>query len=462
MLNLTSPHDCGPPFDLICANEIAGRIDTFAIDLLAGLIPQVSSRARARGPGLHHRARARMIGPNPNQIFVIEMSDIPPPPPGAPPPPGPWGNEAEPEEVEAEAPDGNEEHRFPCEKCGSDMRFAPQEGKLICDHCGHEVVIEIAADAPAIRELDYYDALNATLPDAEMEEIRVTSCPNCGAQVEFSPDIHATECPFCATPVVVDTGTHRYIKPKGVLPFQLDEAAAHAGMNEWLGKLWFAPNGLQEYSRKGRKLNGIYVPYWTYDADTRSAYTGQRGTVYYVTVRGPDGKSKRVPKIRWANVRGRVARWFDDVLVLGSRSLPKKYTDGLAPWNLTALEPYTPHFLAGFLAEGYTVTLEDGFDEARDIMDAQIRRDIRFDIGGDQQRISSVDTEMSDITFKHVLLPVWMAAYKYRDKSYRFVVNGQTGRVQGERPYSAIKITLAVIAGLIVAAGVGYFIAMNQ
>ena len=85
-----------------------------------------------------------------------------------------------------------------------------------------------------------------------------------------------------------------------------------------------------------------------------------------------------------------------------------------------------------------------------------MKRDIKFDIGGDRQRISSVDTDVSAVTFKHVLLPVWLAAYKYRGQSYRFVVNGQSGRVQGERPYSAWKIAGAVVLGLIVAAGVAY------
>jgi hypothetical protein len=157
-----------------------------------------------------------------------------------------------------------------------------------------------------------------------------------------------------------------------------------------------------------------------------------------------------------------VARFFDDVLVLGSRSLPKTFTDALAPWDLAALEPYAPEYLAGFRAEGYAVSLEEGFVEARQIMDATIRRDIRFDIGGDRQRIHSVDTDIRDVTFKHILLPVWLAAYKYRGQTYRFVVNGRTGKVQGERPYSAIKIALAVLAGAIVAAAAGYLYAMNQ
>ncbi len=387
------------------------------------------------------------------------MSDIPPPPPGSAPTSPPE------EDHEVPAPAGDEEHRFPCTQCGADFRFDPIAGKLICDHCGNVEDFEGGEDVPAIRELDFEAAIAAQLPDTEMEETRVSSCPNCGAQVEFSSDVHATECPFCATPVVTDTGTHRHIKPKGVLPFQLDERAAHKAMTDWLGKLWFAPNGLKEYARKGRKMNGIYVPFWTYDAQTRSAYQGQRGTVYYVTrtvTRNGKPTTVREQRIRWTNVRGRVQRFFDDVLVLASRSLPKTYTDNLAPWNLNALEPYTPHFLAGFRAEGYTIDLPEGFDEAREIMDAQIRRDIRFDIGGDRQRITHVDTDVSDITFKHILLPVWMAAYKYKGKSYRFVVNGQTGRVQGERPWSAIKIAIAVILGVIVAAGIGYLYAMNK
>ena len=107
------------------------------------------------------------------------------------------------------------------------------------------------------------------------------------------------------------------------------------------------------------------------------------------------------------------------------------------------------------------MALDEGLTEARARMEAMIRRDVKFDIGGDRQRIHAMDVDLSAMTFKHVLLPVWLAAYKYRGKSYRFVVNGRTGRVQGERPYSAIKIAFAVLTGLIIAAIVGYLYAMN-
>ena len=357
------------------------------------------------------------------------------------------------------------EHRFPCDQCGSDLRFDPGAGKLICDHCGNTEALQGGYKAPEIKELDFKAALNADLPEAEIEETRVLSCPNCGAQVEFDGATHAAECPFCATPVVTDTGTHRHIKPRGLLPFGLDEASARKAMTDWLGSLWFAPNGLQEYARKGRKMQGIYVPYWTYDADTKSSYRGEQGTVYYETrtvMRDGKRETQQVQKVRWRPASGRVARFFDDVLVLASKSLPKRYTENLEPWDLAAMEPYRPEYLAGFRAEGYTVELEEGYVEARAQMDRVIERDVKFDIGGDRQRIHGIDTAIKDVTFKHILLPVWLAAYKYQGETYRFVVNGRTGRVQGERPWSKIKIAIAVVLALIVAAGIGYVIAQNQ
>jgi len=361
-----------------------------------------------------------------------------------------------------------EEHRFPCDTCGADMRFDPGARAMVCPYCGNTQPVD-GSDfvAQPLGEQDYRAAVEASLPDHEIEELRVSSCPNCGALVEFRPDIHATECPFCATPVVTDTGTRRRIKPRGVVPFVLSEDAGRDAMTKWLGGLWFAPNGLQDYARKGRKLDGIYVPYWTFDADTKSRYRGERGTVYYeAKMVHHNGKfqSQRAAKTRWRNVSGRVVRWFDDVLVLASASLPERFTDALLPWDLTALQPYLPQYLAGFRAEAYTVEIIDGYQQARAAIDRQIQRDVRGDIGGDTQRIHEVQTRVSKVTFKHVLLPVWLAAYKYRGKSYRFVINGQSGRVEGERPWSAVKILLAVLAVLavaLIAGAVGYLSAQG-
>ncbi|HAW46629.1 MAG TPA: primosomal protein N' (replication factor Y) - superfamily II helicase [Roseovarius sp.] len=357
-------------------------------------------------------------------------------------------------------------HRFPCASCGADYRYDPGGDRLICDHCGDVAGIETGGPwQGGIRELDFAAALRDQLPAQEMEETRVTTCTSCGAQVELGFDTHATECPFCASPVVTGTGTHRHIKPRALLPFSLGEEQARKAMTDWLGRLWFAPNGLQDYARKGRKMQGIYVPYWTFDADTKSQYRGERGTVYYETrtvTRNGKRQQIQVAKVRWRAVSGRVARFFDDVLVLASTALPKRYTDALEPWDLSALVPYAPEYLAGFRAEGYSVDLEQGFAQARDKMDAIIARDVRFDIGGDRQRIHDIDTEVRDTTFKHILLPVWLAAYRFRGRTYRFVVNARTGRVQGERPWSAWKIAVALVIGAAVAGGIGYLVALEQ
>jgi DNA-directed RNA polymerase subunit RPC12/RpoP len=354
-----------------------------------------------------------------------------------------------------------EPHRFPCPSCGANLRYAPDLDRLKCAHCGHEEAVP--ENRGPIPELDLRAVERGALPRAETEELRIAQCPNCGAEVEFDADLHARECPFCASPIVTDTGVRRLIKPQAQLPFLLSEVQAREAMNRWLGRLWFAPGDLKKYARAERAMQGIYVPYWTYDAETRSSYAGHRGTVYYesrpVTVIASGRRRtqmQQVARIRWQRKQGEVARRFDDVLVLGSTSLPKNFTDALAPWDLSALSAYEPRFLAGFRAEGYTVPVEKAYGEARAVMNAVIEQDVRADIGGDQQRIDRTDTDVGALTFKHVLLPVWLAAYRYRGRSFRFVVNGRTGSVEGERPWSSGKIAALIALALIVALAIAF------
>ncbi|GAB1364247.1 hypothetical protein MASR1M32_34830 [Rhodobacter sp.] len=359
------------------------------------------------------------------------------------------------------------EYRYPCDQCGAQLRFAPGQTRLTCDHCGHVQEIPATSDrrrARALMEHDLQAGLRDDLPATATAEVRTVHCTSCGALIELTGAAHATECPFCASPVVLDTGSQRLIKPQALVPFQLTEGQARKSLTDWMGSLWFAPNTLLEYARKGRAMNGVYVPFWTFDAATQSRYTGQRGEYYYetrtVTV-NVNGKSERrqeqVRKTRWYSASGRVARDFDDVLVMASTSLPQRLGNDLTPWDLGMLTPYSPDFLAGFQAEGYTVALADADQTAKAKMAQVIEQDVRHDIGGDEQRVNSVDTDWSAETFKHILLPVWMAAYKYNGKSYRFLVNGQTGEVQGERPWSVWKITFAVLVALALA-GVAYYL----
>lgn len=374
------------------------------------------------------------------------------------------------------------QYRYPCENCGASLEFSPGQQSLLCPYCGHAQQIGDAAQpstvpkagssaAPALQcDAKHKYAGLAELPLAQglkldqdsdlAQAVRTMSCPNCGAKIEIAGKSHASTCPFCATPIVMDSATTRMIRPQGVLPFVLSQDQAQAALEQWLHGLWFAPSGLTAYARRGRKMDGVYSPFWTFDASTHSSYTGARGDYYYETVwvtREVNGRrqqvAEQVRKTRWHNVQGQVGRSFDDVLVLAATSLPRPITDALTPWDLSHLTAYRPEYLAGFLAESYTVALSDGHDIARQEMAAVIAMDVRRDIGGDEQRISSIQTRHDNETFKHILLPIWTAAYRYNGKSYRFVVNGQSGRVQGERPWSVWKIALAVLLALIVLGG---------
>jgi DNA-directed RNA polymerase subunit RPC12/RpoP len=337
---------------------------------------------------------------------------------------------------------------FPCGSCGAKLRFKPGTETITCDHCGHQN--PIPKSEVQVEENDLLSALNSVAEEQPTEEKRTVKCSACAAEFTFDANVHSSECPFCASPIVTETKSVRTIQPVGVLPFVLDHKQGHEALTKWLGKLWFAPNDVVKYARTEGKLTGMYVPYWTYDSQTYTDYTGYRGDAYYVTVTDRDGKTSQRREIRWTPVSGHLERFFDDVLVVASQSLPKKYADRLQSWRLEDVQPYSVNYLAGFRSEVYQVGLEQGFNEARQRMEAMIYSDVRADIGGDEQRVSSVDTDFRDLTFKHILLPIWLAAYKYRGKSYQFLVNGQTGEVQGERPYSWIKITLAVLAGLVV------------
>jgi DNA-directed RNA polymerase subunit RPC12/RpoP len=352
---------------------------------------------------------------------------------------------------------------FACTNCGAELKFSPGTIHLKCDYCGTEN--EIPQIGSVIEELDFEEFLDGKALTADQMPVHIVKCENCGASSTIDPKLKSAFCPYCATPLLISSAhDEMLLQPKSLLPFKIDIKTAADGFRKWVNKLWFAPNDLKRSALTADSFKGIYLPYWTYDSDTRSDYTGQRGTYYYVTetyTTSVNGKSvtktRQVRKTRWTTVSGRVKRFFDDVLVPASRSLPQKYVYALEPWDLENLTPFDEKYLSGFLTEKYQTDLKQGFAEAKEIMDGIIRKDIRADIGGDEQRIFQVNTKHEDITFKHILLPCYVSAYRYKNNLFRFMVNARTGEVQGERPYSWIKITAAAIAGLAVIGTIIYF-----
>ena len=354
--------------------------------------------------------------------------------------------------------DNQQVQMFKCQSCGAKMQFVPGSVVQQCPYCQHQNPIPQSEED--IRELDFRAYL-ARQGQEDLAESLTIKCGHCAA--EFSTEINVTsqECPFCGSEIVATAASTKHIKPKSLLPFHITQDKSRQLFGQWLSGLWFAPNDLKKNAANDARLTGVYVPYWTYDTDTTTFYRGQRGEHYWETqhyTTRENGKTvhktRQVRKTRWYPASGTVWNAFDDVLVLASHSLPRKYTEKLEPWDLQNLVPHADEYLSGFRTESYQVNLEQGFDVATQLMEPHIRQRVRRDIGGDEQRISSIRTQYNNITFKHLLLPVWISAYRYNNEVYRFLINGRTGEVQGQRPWSIAKILLAVVAGLLVIGGI--------
>jgi len=357
--------------------------------------------------------------------------------------------------MENEQKSGFADGEIICKQCGAKLTFKPGTNSLNCEFCG--AINEIETKQGNIEEIDYLEFISNKANSSTTIEVLTIKCDTCGAQTTFAENVVAQTCDFCDSPMVAKRGeTSKIIEPESLLTFKITDKVGLDLFKKWLKKIWFAPNDLKKYAYQKGKLKGVYLPYWTYDARTTTDYTGQRGDNYQAQEEYTNDKGERstrtVTKIRWSYRSGRVSNTFDDVLVVASKSLPEKYLYRLEPWDLQSLTPYDPKYLAGFTAESYGIEVTTGFEKAKDIMQDEIDNSIRKDIAGDHQQIDSKNTDYQNITFKHILLPIWLSAYRYNNKVYRFMVNGRTGEIQGERPYSWIKITLASLAAIAVIA----------
>lgn len=339
--------------------------------------------------------------------------------------------------------------QFDCPGCSAQLQYDPTSQAQTCPYCGHVAQMEIGAEAQAeaVAELDFHEYLSKAAEAEDTVEQVTVSCMACSAQTTLEPNVTSTECPFCGTQIVAQGESKRVIKPKALLGFSIPKEQAAKLWQEWIAGLWFAPGKLKTDAKKAEGLNGMYMPYWTYDADTHSWYTGQKGRQKWKKRGG-----EKVMDIKWKYVEGQVDKSFDDVLVLGSGSVPEKHATRLRPWDLENLVPYDDSYLSGFRAEAYQTDLEAGFGQAKDQMDAKIRKKVKQRIGGDVQTITSLQSTYENITFKHILLPLWISAYRFNDKVFQYLVNGRTGKVRGDRPYSWVKIGLTVLAALVIIA----------
>ncbi len=343
---------------------------------------------------------------------------------------------------------------FPCPGCGSATRYAPGTENLHCDYCGSDQPIDVPPLTTEVkRELASCLVQAQSCHPREIE--KVLDCPGCGADVSFEPLTIGEPCPYCRTPLLSEPGNP--LPPSAVLPFVIDHKAAQKIFRKWIGNLWFAPGALSRLVDTEKALEGLYLPFWIFDAETRSYYEGERGDAYYVTVeriRTINGREVPVQeqerRIRWTPVSGATSRSFRDLPIAATDALPSGLLSGLQPWASGRMQGFDLRWLSGFSSYEYSRPLEVGYQEARSIMESVIRNDVLRSIGGDEQRVYGIDIRYDEERFAVPLFPIWRSAFRYGGREYTIAINAVSGQIVGERPYSYWKIFFLVVTILMI------------
>ncbi len=351
---------------------------------------------------------------------------------------------AAPGEVSATAQD-----KFHCPACGGEAVWTPAKQALVCPFCGtvSPATLEVRGSTTVIVEHDLAAALRS-VPDSargwQAQKISV-QCQSCRAISVFDPDHVAKRCDFCgSTALVPYEQTKDVFRPESLMPFRISEPQARDAIRAWYGRQWFAPN---RFSAKALTdtVKGIYLPYWTFDANVDAAWTADAGHYYYVRQ-----GNQQVQQVRWTPASGALSHFFDDELVCASRGMNAAMLRQIEPFGTDSLVPYDSGYLSGWTVERYQIDLLAAAQESRMRMDGELRAMCAQQIQGDTYRNLQVNANYHDQTFKHILAPVWLLSYVYGAKSYQVVVNGVSGRIAGGRPYSAIKIALLILLIVIV------------
>lgn len=329
--------------------------------------------------------------------------------------------------------------------------YDPSVRGLRCRHCSTQAPVP-SIGAPGPRELSLKDGLTRAPRGYGTETLRV-ECGACGAIVNLAPEERASRCTYCASPTVVTKPPDpTLLQPESMIPFLVPQPQATSKFEGWLRGLWFRPGDLSRMARV-EGIHGVYLPYWTFDADLESRWEAERGEYYYTTEHYTDEdehgntvhQTRQVQHTRWEPARGRRKDRHDDVLVCASKGVKEDLAAKLCTFDTGHLVPYSPGYLYGWRAEAYAVDLQSAWARGQGIIEAKQRELCAQDVGGDTHRNLEVENSFRRETFKHVLLPLFVLAYRYNGRPYQVLVNGQTGEVVGKAPLSVWKVMALVI-----------------
>ena len=358
------------------------------------------------------------------------------------------------------------QHKFTCPSCAGEARWDPAKQALVCPYCGTISPAELKTDGSGIVENDLATALRNIGDNHRGWQAAKTSvkCQSCQAISVFDSTRVGQRCDFCgSTSLIPAEQVKAPIRPESLLEFKLAEPQVRDLVRKWYGDRWWAPDALKARALTDT-VHGLYIPYWTFDAQVHAEWTAEAGYHYYETERSTDSQgrsqTRQVQKTRWVPASGELEHFFDDELVAASKGVPAELLRQIEPFPTTTdLKPYDPGFLSGWVVEQYQIDLIAAAQHSREVMDRKLNALCAQEVPGDTQRNLEVDADYSAQTFKHVLVPVWVLAYTYGSTVYQVVVNGYTGAIAGKHPLSWIKITLAILAVL---TAILIFVALKQ
>ena len=337
-----------------------------------------------------------------------------------------------------------------CPQCGGVMDFDPREGKLHCPYCDYLEEILAENEEETVAEEQDFETAEQTGNCNWGVEKKTVLCKACGGEMVYDSLEIAGECPYCGSNQVMEAKTENTLAPGGVCVFKLDAKQAAEKFMTWIKKRWFCPKEAKE-TAKPKDFKGVYLPYWTFDTQTTTKYSAEYGIR-----RQKRTKEETVTVTDWYKCSGTYHEFIDDQTVCGTTRHEKSLLNGVQPFNTADNKIYKPEYVAGFASERYSIGLKDAWETAKALITTRLRnnitRKIRTEHHADDVRYLQVSPSFSGIKYKYLLLPVWMACFKYKGKMYRFMVNGQTGRVSGKLPISPVKVAITVVGAIAVLA----------
>lgn len=277
------------------------------------------------------------------------------------------------------------------------------------------------------------------------------SCRNCGATTDFEVTANVLKCAFCGSEqVVAQPSDPNRPTPESILSFVVEEEQARAAYREWLGNGFFRPGDLSK-SASLREIRAVFLPFWAFDARANTQWTAMSGR-HRTSVRQVQTvvngqtvlRDQQVQETDWFPASGDHIGQYTWELVSASKGLEQAWVDAIEPFNFGELREYDGKYLLGRGAEEAALDRAQAEDVARKLIEAKEQSECARLVPGDTHRDLRVSTALEDVAARMIFLPVWLAAFAYKQKVYRFVVNGQTGKVTGEAPLSYFKVALVV------------------